>query len=900
MKSQILIWIEENTKKGEIEKNTLAKISEKFKLSRNETAFLLKSLVSEKQLLKISTRPVCYAMRSVIEETRGEKLDKQEYATKEELFQADCANSFSTLIGVEGSLSELVKQCKATLAYPPNGLPLLLFGPTGTGKSLIARLAYEYAKEQGILQKDAVFISINCSEYANNPELLTSNLFGHIKGAFTGAEKDNPGLLSLADGGVLFLDEVHNLKYECQEKLFQFMDQATYHRVGDNKTWYHAKVRLMFATTEPPQKVLLKTLLRRIPMIITVPSLKERGVQEKIQFLYTMFHCEEKRLGCNIFISPQVYHLLLLHDFSGNVGGLKSCIQSCCINAFFSRKEDGSMHIHTYDLPEQLQVQMTDSFPLFIGDSKEIAVSHLHNYIEEDKEIIHLHKELLHLFEEYQKENECEESEFFRRGNLILKDYFDQALLHQEKGKYELYRQQLQKILQIQSIRYGYYLNNNDLLCLGRYLQDYHAYEQGIQNWTYKERERLKEFLVFLAQTYEREYQMIQEFQKYLNSCISIYISECINMILFFLIKRNRKQSKKRIGVILAHGFSTASSIADAVNQLLEEFVFDAIDMPLDAEPDYVIQHLRSYISRIERFEEVFLLVDMGSLEKIYKGLDMSNANIGIINNVNSKIALEIGNGMLGEKSMEDILTNASKGSRACYHIERNRQKKKLILCSCASGIGTAEKLQLILKRSLPKEIDIAVQTYHYTELLEKGIPEVMRDEYHILFVIGTLNPMIKNLRFLPLETLIVQEESKELEEYLEGCMEYEQLQEFKKNIIKNFTLSNIMSNLTILNPNKLLELVAEAIDQLQLLLKRHFPIVICFGLYVHICCLIERLIKQRTAPVYPDIDVFVDQQADFIAKLQLAFQKVETFYGVKIPIEEIGYIFDYIEHMKK
>lgn len=83
---------------------------------------------------------------------------------------------------------------------------------------------------------------------------MTANLFGHIKGAFTGAEKDNEGLLALADKGVLFLDEVHELKAECQEKLFLFMDQGIYHRVGDNDKWYKSDVRIIFATTEQPGK----------------------------------------------------------------------------------------------------------------------------------------------------------------------------------------------------------------------------------------------------------------------------------------------------------------------------------------------------------------------------------------------------------------------------------------------------------------------------------------------------------------------------------------------------------------------------------------------------------------------------------------------------------------------
>ena len=89
----------------------------------------------------------------------------------------------------------------------------------------------------------------NCADYANNPELLSSILFGHTRGAFTGAEKEKSGLLALADNGVLFLDEVHRLSHENQEKLFQFMDTGRFRPVGEEAEMVQANVRLLFATT---------------------------------------------------------------------------------------------------------------------------------------------------------------------------------------------------------------------------------------------------------------------------------------------------------------------------------------------------------------------------------------------------------------------------------------------------------------------------------------------------------------------------------------------------------------------------------------------------------------------------------------------------------------------------
>ncbi|MFM2490152.1 sigma 54-interacting transcriptional regulator [Enterococcus avium] len=75
-------------------------------------------------------------------------------------------------------------------------------------------------------------MELNCAQYFNNPELLTSQLFGHMKGAFTGAENDHIGIIEAADGGIVFLDEIHRLPPEGQEKLFTHMDKSVFRRVG--------------------------------------------------------------------------------------------------------------------------------------------------------------------------------------------------------------------------------------------------------------------------------------------------------------------------------------------------------------------------------------------------------------------------------------------------------------------------------------------------------------------------------------------------------------------------------------------------------------------------------------------------------------------------------------------
>lgn len=903
MNEEILTIIKENSQSHKYENNTATNISELVHVSRNEVATILKTLVARHVLMKIEERPAYYIDKQVFENEYNMKIEQDVFKSLDLLLNQSrqSVRDFDKLIGHDGSLSDLINQCKATIAYPPDGLPMMLYGPTGTGKSFIAKLAYEYAKNQNLLEAQGKFIAVNCSEYANNPELLTANLFGYVKGAFTGAEKDKAGLIELANGGVLFLDEVHNLKAECQEKLFQFMDQSIYHRVGDNETWYTSKVRLILATTENPEKVLLKTLQRRIPMTITVPSLQQRGMQEKVQLIYSMFKEEEERLHKKISISTKAYNILLSHEFPGNIGGLKSCVQSCCINSLFQENDEGDMLIQLKSLPNSILNDITEKSAVYTSASEYIKIDDLQNFIHKEKNIIRLNEELMKHYKECVQRIINEEQCIERCRDTVWK-YFDSTLIYKEQEQQkDFYQNGIQHILDLVAGQYKFEVTNNDILSVCSYLNAYTKDYHSFRNWSVKNNEVVETFYSFMKQHYHREYSISEEIGKYLSSYLDMDVlpMAMITFIFYFQSLKKDDTYQKRAGVILAHGFSTASSIADAVNKFLGKYVFDAIDMPVNVDMNSVLQQLNSYMKKLGKTEELFLLVDMGSLEEIYKGLHLDNVNVGIINNISTKTALEIGNGILQNRAMEDIFKDVVAYSSTSYHIERNRQKEKVILCSCASGVGTAEKLKQIMEDSLPLQSEISVRVYDYNELVEKGMNSTLFDDYHVLCVIGTLNPNIEQMNFVPIEDLIINDCLGELDNYLEDSMTIEQLQDFKKNILKNFSLSNIMNSLTILNPNKLLEHIADAIDRLQIALDFNFSNNTCFGLYVHISCLIERQVMQKEIEIYPDMNIFEKEHALFISYIKESFKDVENFYRVTIPIAEIGYIYDYVRNDK-
>ena len=147
--------------------------------------------------------------------------------------QQAVVTSFETLIGHNDGLKVAVQQAKAAILYPPRGLHTLLYGPSGVGKTTMAKLMHAFALEQQALSLDAPFVSFNCADYAGNPQLLMAHLFGVVKGAYTGADKDRVGLVEEAHQGILFLDEVHRLPPEGQEMLFYLMDRERFRRLGD-------------------------------------------------------------------------------------------------------------------------------------------------------------------------------------------------------------------------------------------------------------------------------------------------------------------------------------------------------------------------------------------------------------------------------------------------------------------------------------------------------------------------------------------------------------------------------------------------------------------------------------------------------------------------------------------
>jgi transcriptional regulator with PAS, ATPase and Fis domain len=207
--------------------------------------------------------------------------------------------------------------------------PVFIYGESGTGKELIARSIHEKGARRG-----GPFIAVNCGAIPDH--LLESELFGHARGAFTGALRDKAGLIEEASGGTFFLDEVGDLSLPLQAKLLRLLQEREIRRVGETRT-RRIDVRFVSATNKNIEKEVelgnfrVDLYYRLRILTIEVPPLRERKGDLLLLIDYFLEkYCREMRRK-RAFFSPRALEVLMDYSWPGNIRELQNEIQRCLI-----------------------------------------------------------------------------------------------------------------------------------------------------------------------------------------------------------------------------------------------------------------------------------------------------------------------------------------------------------------------------------------------------------------------------------------------------------------------------------------------------------------------------------------------------------------------------------------
>ncbi|MEH7106390.1 PRD domain-containing protein [Bacillus sp. JJ1764] len=219
-----------------------------------------------------------------------------------------------------------------------------------------------------------------------------------------------------------------------------------------------------------------------------------------------------------------------------------------------------------------------------------------------------------------------------------------------------------------------------------------------------------------------------------------------------------------------------------------------------------------------------------------------------------------------------------------------------MIITTCITGIGTAIQIQKLLESSIPERFAIKVMAYEYKRLQELGITETLFQVYDVLGIVGTKDPEIDQVHYLSLEDLISGQGEVKMKRIFHSIVDEEGFQEINDNLIRNFSLERVIGSITILDSEKILTHVEEFINRLEIRLNQRLSNDKKIALYVHICCLVERLIRQVPIEIYTkSIEEFEQCQMEMVHLIRDAFSVIENIYNVKINTAEIGYIYDYL-----
>ncbi|MDM3464469.1 sigma 54-interacting transcriptional regulator [Citrobacter sp. Cb031] len=826
-----------------------------MQVNRSVVSHYLNRLCDDGRLKKENTRPVRFFVLSDIQRTGP----SQAVAAKK-------LDAFQQLIGVNGSLAEAVALCRSAVDYPGGGLPVLLAGESGVGKSYLATLVHQYARERKVIAMDKPFMELNCADYANNPELLSATLFGYTRGAFTGADREKQGVFDDANGGILFLDEVHRLSAENQEKLFLFMDKGYFYRLGDSRTQHPASIRFIFATTENIDTVLLNTFRRRIPVRLTIPNYISRPLTERIAQITCFLHKEALSLQRDIYFDTQLMHQLATSPVRGNVGELKNQIKVMCATAWSDTPHGEIITLQGMNSGGELLV--VSSSP----GAEALDIGSLLPKAMRDDVIFR---------------------DFCHSGNVMLLNRKMEQLLTTINGTllpdalYSGYTWQktMQAINELESlsgIEFNSEIRKTVWLCLS-YALNAHQEEESLN-----ELKSISEYVsgkaILLAEA------CISQLVKHVSQQPLALLQPLLSCAFHTLAGEDDPIQ----GIIVSHGRSTASSIAGIANQLTGGYYFKAFDMPNSTSTRQIIDLLIAHVSRLKQGAGLIILVDMGSLKEIYEEIKLHlHGELLVINNVSTMMALDIASKIQGRLSIEEIIESA----RGAYEVETRYYAGVLpgnkIIISCISGEGISRKLKDIVQR-YQGQMDIDVITMEYDDLKWK-ITHADPALNGTRLIITTTELEAGYIPLLSVEQLIKEKTQVLKRDYFNGLLPEDALEPMVEEIVKLFTVEGIASRLTFLNPVVIINEVEAVIKQYEGFYKIHFESYLRINLFMHIALMIERVMVNNGVRHREEVELTLQQQA-FVAVHDTFFQALNRKYRITLPLTEILMIFEIME----
>ena len=884
---EVYYWLN-NHKAEDNQGFTANEIASALDIDRTNASRYLNQLQSEGKIEKTNGRPVKYLI--AIEDEKAPRS-----------LVVDKKSSLDLLIGASKSLYVPIQQAKAAILYPPRGLHTLILGETGVGKSMFAELMYQFAKESNMLTELAPFVRFNCADYAENPQLLVSQIFGVKKGAYTGADKDREGLLSKANGGMIFLDEVHRLSHQGQEMLFTFIDKGYFRRLGDTEERVYAEVQIIAATTEDPESSLLKTFTRRIPMTIQLPALDERGLKDRYMLIQTFVKEESKRLGKSIYINRNALESFLLYECPSNIGQLKSDIQLACAKAFLNYKSQGKTYIliELSDLPQPVRrghlrikenrseieklIRHQDDIFKFHFDETETYLN------EENLKDTYFYEQIEDKLAKLRSEGRDDE-EINQIMSLDIEQHFQKYIVDMPQ---KFRKDEIAKVVDVAIVDFTESVLVDAGLKLKKEFDEkiYYGFALHLNGSLERLRSGKKIYhpkLNLIRVNYPDEFLVAMEIAKQIDETFDVETPlDEIGYLAMFLASNPYELVGERADhvavVIIMHGNSTASSMAQVVNTLVGTTHCHALDMPLVMKPQAMVELAVQKIKEINEGKGALLLVDMGSLvnfsELIYEETGIPCMTL---DSVSTPIALEACRRAVLGRELSDVHSACSDLMGRHYQERevKDIHKRNLIITVCFTGEGASERLKNIIqeKLTLGDAFDIISLNILNRKEFVNAVSQ-FRQTHEILAIVGTVEIEEQGIPYISAVDILAGEGLKKLNDLVTNQDEYIKIGQSLTEHIKTVDAIQLISH------------VRQFIEKTERVLKLNIPSDVKVGIALHLCFLVDHLKQGIVTRQKNELDAFIPQYSRELSLTKQSLEAIENRFDVTFAENDVAYL---------
>lgn len=319
-----------------------------LKLDRANVSRDLNTLWKNGDAIKIQGKPVYYLDYNTLTQSYpdcffpsvvGKDENFNNYLTQKDTTRAEgedkeTIDGLDQIIGATGSLSDAIINAKSAVSYPPYGIPCLIHGPSGVGKTSFSYHMVNYARKRRNNPKMPV-MTIYCQNYQDDPSLFMQALNGTDK---KGGSKGNDSIFKQCENGIVILEQIQFLPFSCQNALATIINGASFHNILQSTS---PLTTMIIATTDCDEKdERISSLSNAFPIHLQIKDIESRGIYEKIELILDLFRLEAKHIHKDIAVHKDIIALLTAKQFPGNLNQMRNEIQICCSKAFLENPDN--------------------------------------------------------------------------------------------------------------------------------------------------------------------------------------------------------------------------------------------------------------------------------------------------------------------------------------------------------------------------------------------------------------------------------------------------------------------------------------------------------------------------------------------------------------------------------